>query len=430
MQNTVHFILQGKGGIGKTLVSTILAQWLAAKDETPLRCYDTDQENATFSRYKAMDVKHVPVMTDARTIDPKRFDALMIDILEEDGNCVIDNGANTFSPLVAYLIENDCFALLQESGRKLAYKATGGILFEVTRDSERRGVRQKKTNFDDVLVENSEIHHVDGIGLSNRSAWMCRPRGAPCGDFPPYKNNPGYLQETAAQAATEFHPSTRLVFRNNKIHDIGGDGIVVRTATAPLVEANLLYDIWMRAPGNSAGAWAINTDGAVFQYNEVHGVRLRPEIEGVDGMAFDADMGTRGTRIYANYSHGNAGGLMLFCACGKDGLGQQAMVEDVMVERNLSLNDKRRAILVAGLDNAVVSGNLIVTSGATPLLESHDKGTSDVLELRGNRFVDTSGGGALYRPFKKSGSNARYTWRCCFSATSAGRCRAPTSMKP
>ncbi|HEV7817427.1 MAG TPA: hypothetical protein VGP06_20295 [Janthinobacterium sp.] len=119
MQNTVHFILQGKGGIGKTLVATLLAQWIGAKDDTPLRCYDTDQENATFSRYKAMHVKHVAVMTDARNIDPKRFDALMIDILEEDGNCVIDNGANTFSPLMGYLIENDCFALLQESGRQV-----------------------------------------------------------------------------------------------------------------------------------------------------------------------------------------------------------------------------------------------------------------------------------------------------------------------
>jgi hypothetical protein len=119
MHNTVHFILQGKGGIGKTLVSTILAQWLATKDEQPLRCYDTDQENATFSRYKAMDVKHVPVMTDSRVIDPKRFDALMIDLLEEDGNCVIDNGANTFSPLMGYLLENDCFDLLTESGRKV-----------------------------------------------------------------------------------------------------------------------------------------------------------------------------------------------------------------------------------------------------------------------------------------------------------------------
>ena len=89
MQNTVHFILQGKGGIGKTLVSTILAQWIASKDVAegaqPLRCYDTDQENATFSRYKAMAVKHVPVMTDSRNIDPKRFDALMIDILEQVG---------------------------------------------------------------------------------------------------------------------------------------------------------------------------------------------------------------------------------------------------------------------------------------------------------------------------------------------------------
>lgn len=119
MHNTVHFILQGKGGIGKTLVSTILSQWLATKGEEPLRCYDTDQENATFSRYKAMNVKHVPVMTDTRTIDPKRFDALMIDILEQEGNCVVDNGANTFSPLMGYLLENDCFDLLKESGRKV-----------------------------------------------------------------------------------------------------------------------------------------------------------------------------------------------------------------------------------------------------------------------------------------------------------------------
>lgn len=119
MKNTVHFILQGKGGIGKTLVSTLLANWIRAKDELPLRCFDTDQENATFSRYKALHVKHVPVMTDERTIDPKRFDSLMIDILETEGNCVIDNGANTFSPLMGYLIENDAFSMLQEAGREV-----------------------------------------------------------------------------------------------------------------------------------------------------------------------------------------------------------------------------------------------------------------------------------------------------------------------
>lgn len=117
MQNTVHFILQGKGGIGKTLVATMLAQWMKTRVDQGVRCYDTDQENTTFSRYKAMNVKHVPVMTDARTIDPKRFDALMVDLLETEGNCVIDNGANTFSPLMSYLIENDAFALLEASDR-------------------------------------------------------------------------------------------------------------------------------------------------------------------------------------------------------------------------------------------------------------------------------------------------------------------------
>ena len=117
MHNTVHFILQGKGGIGKTFVSSIIAQWVKGKNPDNLRCYDTDQENTTFSRYKAMNVKHVPVMTESRTIDPKRFDALMLDILESEGNCVVDNGANTFSPLMAYLIENACFDLLRESKR-------------------------------------------------------------------------------------------------------------------------------------------------------------------------------------------------------------------------------------------------------------------------------------------------------------------------
>ncbi|HEY8022944.1 MAG TPA: hypothetical protein VIF60_00150 [Burkholderiaceae bacterium] len=119
MQNTVHFILQGKGGIGKTFVSSILAQWMQNKNPELLRCYDTDQENTTFSRYKALNVKHVPVMNDSRTIEPKGFDALMMDILESDGNCVIDNGANTFSPLMAYLIENACFELLKDAGRRV-----------------------------------------------------------------------------------------------------------------------------------------------------------------------------------------------------------------------------------------------------------------------------------------------------------------------
>ena len=118
MKNTVHFVLQGKGGIGKTLVSTIIAQYIQEKFPGTLKCFDTDQENATLAAYKALNVQPVDVMNEDRTINRKMFDKMLLDILaEDDKNIVIDNGANTFSPLMSYLMENSFIDLLQESGK-------------------------------------------------------------------------------------------------------------------------------------------------------------------------------------------------------------------------------------------------------------------------------------------------------------------------
>jgi len=116
MHNTLHFILQGKGGCGKSFIAAMLAQYFQSKDAT-LRAFDTDQENTTFAQYKALDVKHVPVMNASRTIDAKRFDALIEALATEEGTFVIDNGANTFSPLLAYLVENDALPFLREHGK-------------------------------------------------------------------------------------------------------------------------------------------------------------------------------------------------------------------------------------------------------------------------------------------------------------------------
>jgi len=278
-------------------------------------------------------------------------------------------------------------------GSEIVYKESGGILFSVTR----HGASQRKTRFDDVVVENSEIFHVDAIGLSTRSAWMCRPGGAPCGDYLPYKGNAVPL---SAAAGDEYTPSTGIVFRNNHIHDIGGDGIVVRTAAQPLVEGNLLHDIWMRAAGNSAGAWAINTDGARFQYNEIHHVRYQAPWEPGDGMAFDADLGTRDTQIVANYSHDNGGGFMLFCGCGNDGLGNPAQAVGTVVENNLSLNDGRRVIVFAGSQSATVRGNLVLNTQAglvSPAAENTGLGSRNAGDIRDNVFYHGAGNGRLFR---------------------------------
>ena len=122
MQNTVHFVLQAKGGIGKSFVSTLLAQHLI-NETGAVRCFDTDQENTTFAHYAALSVRHVALADQSRLINPKKFDALMETLLTEEGNFVIDTGANTFSNLLAYMVENEVFPLLRQA-RKATYVHT------------------------------------------------------------------------------------------------------------------------------------------------------------------------------------------------------------------------------------------------------------------------------------------------------------------
>ena len=117
MKNSVHFVLQGKGGIGKTLISTFIAQYINERNPGTLKTFDTDQENATLAAYKGLNVTPIDVMNEDRTINRKMFDKMMLDILATDENVVIDNGANTFSPLMSYLMENQFIDLLQDSGK-------------------------------------------------------------------------------------------------------------------------------------------------------------------------------------------------------------------------------------------------------------------------------------------------------------------------
>lgn len=118
MNNSIHFVLQGKGGMGKSLISAWLAQYFKSKLGV-IKPFDTDQENTTLHHYKSLDVEHIPLMNKSRVIDAKKFDSLMEKLIESDKCCVIDNGANTFSPLLAYLIENDGFEMLRDSGKKV-----------------------------------------------------------------------------------------------------------------------------------------------------------------------------------------------------------------------------------------------------------------------------------------------------------------------
>ncbi len=114
---TIHFVLQGKGGVGKSLISSILCQYLGINNI--VHGIDTDPVNSTLSGYKELGIKYAIIRDNENpdNIDSRKFDGIIEQILsfENDSHIVIDNGAAVFMPLCGYMKENAILPLLAES---------------------------------------------------------------------------------------------------------------------------------------------------------------------------------------------------------------------------------------------------------------------------------------------------------------------------
>ncbi|AGF73944.1 conjugal transfer pilus assembly protein TraL [Bartonella australis AUST/NH1] len=122
----VHFTLQGKGGVGKSFISSLLVQYLKSKDK-PITAIDTDPVNATLSGYKAFNTQRLELMENGSLIE-RNFDHLIEKIISEYSNFVIDNGAASFIPLSYYIAENDTISAIVENGKQVVIHTviTGG----------------------------------------------------------------------------------------------------------------------------------------------------------------------------------------------------------------------------------------------------------------------------------------------------------------
>jgi len=207
MQNTVHFVLQAKGGIGKSFVSTLLAQHII-NETGAVRCFDTDQENTTFKHYTALAVTHIALTDQSRLIDPKKFDALMETLLTEVGNFVIDTGANTFSNLLAYVVENEVFGLLRQA-RKAIYVHTivgGGDTLADTANGF-YAIAQKVSGARIVLWLNEhfgDIKTVEGKSFTETQAYR-QSASRLTGTVLLYRRNPATFGEDIRKLNTRRH---------------------------------------------------------------------------------------------------------------------------------------------------------------------------------------------------------------------------------
>lgn len=120
---TIHFILQGKGGVGKSMIASMLFQYFAEADNVTYG-YDTDPVNKTLSAFAeySNSIKQIDIMQeDGDNIDSRKFDLLLEELANapKDSQIVIDNGASSFIALGSYIADSDMLSILADSEHKV-----------------------------------------------------------------------------------------------------------------------------------------------------------------------------------------------------------------------------------------------------------------------------------------------------------------------
>lgn len=113
---TIHLVLQGKGGIGKSVVATWLAEFLSSSGQQ-IRCIDADPVNRSLGQYKGLAAEKLDLVNQDGLVQRNRFDALLDRFATEDATFVVDSGATAFLPFWTYIVETEMLRVLREAGR-------------------------------------------------------------------------------------------------------------------------------------------------------------------------------------------------------------------------------------------------------------------------------------------------------------------------
>ncbi len=215
-----------------------------------------------------------------------------------------------------------------------------GIFFE----SKKEG----KSYFDGLCIEQCLVERTDRNGICQRSGGGERSR--------------------------------RVIIRNNRVLEAGGDAIKLWGTNGGLIENNTVDRARARCEDYAAAIWPFMCDDTVIQGNRVTRTRGTEDAE-----AFDSDYGCRRTLIQYNYSSKNEGGFVLVCSPG------WSYSEDTVVRYNISVHDginSGRVIHFGGGGNRTLfAHNTIVLSSKQqlPLLECTEW---DGGRARGTRFIN------------------------------------------
>jgi hypothetical protein len=113
--STIHFIGGEKGGVGKSVVARLLAQYMIDHD-IPFIGFDTDRSHGSLLRFYS-DYASPTIIDDYESLDAIVETALA----NPEQRILVDLAAQTHHPLAQWLEESDVLALLKELGISVYY---------------------------------------------------------------------------------------------------------------------------------------------------------------------------------------------------------------------------------------------------------------------------------------------------------------------
>lgn len=253
-------------------------------------------------------------------------------------------------------------------GNEMSDKRSAGIYFTVTDD------RITPTRYDDVLVEGCLIYN-------------CQNQGIVINNEIKVSDDPGSEEWMKRRI-------TNLVVRENIIHHISKNAMIIRLADKGLIERNRCYETALGTTGNTI--FSRSARNTIFQYNEGY-LNRSPDY---DGSMYDPDLKSPGTVWQYSYSHDNAHGLVWFCTDPRD--------SGVIVRYNVSQNDKGNLVYINyGFAGAEIYNNTFYTGkGLSPVVIAENPKNSHTYFYQ-NNIVFNAGAENISFDFAESGKGVQ-----------------------
>jgi hypothetical protein len=221
------------------------------------------------------------------------------------------------------------------------------------------------TRFDDIRVENCLIHDCSNQGIVTFNQILGYP------------------------GSDEWMPRriTNMAIRQNTIHHITKNAMILRMLDGGVVEYNLCYSTAIGITGNTI--FTRSTRNLICQYNEGYD-NQSPDY---DGSLYDADLETVGCIFQYSYSHDNAHGLYWQCTVQQD--------SGNIVRYNISQNDKGRIFNFSypSRGTEIYNNTVFIGSHRSPVIigEKTNQGGTRTYSFRNNMIINQS-------------NSARYIW--------------------